>query len=852
MKWFSKIAVACTVVCCLVTFLPKASQAATRAASKQSIETKINNILKQMTLDEKLDLLTGTGYGTKAIPRLGIPAVDMSDGPQGVRGGKSTAFPAGICMASTWNTDLIQKLGGAIGRETIAKEGGGDIILGPCVNIHRTPLGGRNCESFSEDPYLAAGMAVAYIKGVQSQGAAACVKHYACNNQEYERGSINVKVDERALREIYLPAFRAATQEANVWSLMTSYNCINGPHATANKYLVTDILKNEWGWDGLVMSDWGAVHETAGVLNAGNDLEMPGNEYFTREKLHDALNKGEIKISTVDESVKRVLRCIARMGLLNGTKKNRDHSILNCDANRQIAQQVASEGIVLLKNDSSVLPIDKNKVKSIAVIGPYAQILQSSVWGSGQIDPVSPISPLDGIRKQTGNSIKINYADGIKLTQGFQLLPVVPETNLRSSESPDSEPGFRGEYFANKNCEGIPVLTRIDKTINFDWGTGASAENMPIDNFSVRWTGYLTVPESGTYKFELYSDDGSRLYIDDKLVVDNWGDHAAQMKTDKINLQAGMNHKIRLEYYDSIGAANVRLGWKTPSANISGPSIKEAIETAKKSDVAVIFAGISGVATGIEGEGTDRPDFDLPGDQNELIKGVSAVNKNTIVVLFGGTASDLTGWVNQVPSILEAWYPGVMGGDAIADLLFGKVNPSGKLPDTFGQHREDYPDYNNYPGANGEVKYAEGIFVGYRHFDKAGISPLFPFGYGLSYTTFKYSNIRFDKSAMLRGGKVKASVTLTNTGKRAGAEVAQLYVGELNPTVERPVRELKGFKKVFLNPGQSKTVSFNIDESALCFYNVAAKKWTANSGEYEISVGSSSRDLPLKKILKLK
>ena len=845
MNWISMTIAACTVACCGTVLLPSQAQAADNAA----LENKVNAILKQMTLDEKLTLLSGNGsHSIRPIPRLGVPSVTMPDGPQGVRGGTSTAFPAGICVASTWNPDLVSTLGAAIGRETIAAECKGDIILGPCINIHRTPLGGRNCESYSEDPYLAARIAVAYIEGVQSQGAGACVKHYACNDQEWERGSINVKVGERALREIYLPAFRAAATEAHVLSLMTSYNCVNGPHSSANKYLVTDILKNEWGWDGFVMSDWGGVHETAAVLNAGNDLEMPGGEHFTLDNLHKAIDSGEIKLSTVDESARRILRGIVRLELLDGEKK-RDPSVLNCDAHRKIAEKVADEGIVLLKNNDSVLPLDAGKVKSIAIIGPYASELQSSVMGSGNVPPVNPVSPIDGVKKIVGDGVQVNYEPGIKLVHGKLLLPAITGADVKSADASDGKPGFKAEYFANKNLEGTPALTKTDDSIDFNW-TGKSPDaSIPASNYSVRWTGYLKAKESGEYKFEAYSDDGTKLYIDGNVVIDNWGDHGSQARTAKVNLEAGKTYKLCLEYYNGTGDAVARLGMRAPyTVDENTDLINAAAGAAAKSDVAVIFAGVCGDQ---EGEGVDRSDFELPSGQNELIKAVSAANKNTVVVMFGGTTSDLTQWVDKVPALLQAWYPGVMGGNAIADILFGNVNPSGKLPDTFGRHRNDYADCNNYPGGNGEVKYAEGIYVGYRHFDKAKIQPLFPFGHGLSYTTFKYSNIAFDMPKMHRGEKVKVSITLTNTGKRAGAEVAQLYISELHPTVDRPVRELKGFKKVFLNPGQSKTVSFNIDESSLSFYNVDAKKWTANSGKYEISVGSSSRDLRLKKTLEL-
>jgi beta-glucosidase len=803
-----------------------------------------------MTLDEKLSLLSGNGsMSTIGIPRLGIPVMDMTDGPQGVRGeavDRYTNFPCGICMGSTWDTSLIERLGEALGNETRAKGNGTDILLGPCVNIHRTPQGGRNCESFSEDPYLVSRMAVAYIKGVQSQAVAACVKHYACNNQEYNRGSINVQVDERALREIYLPAFKAATTEAHAWSLMSSYNCINGYHATANKYLLTDILKKEWGWDGLVMSDWGAVHEVAGVVNAGNDLEMPGGDFLIPSKLHEALDKGQISMSAVDESVRRILRCAVRMGLLD-TPTKRGPASVDWQAHRQLAREVASKGIVLLKNDGDVLPFDKSKIKSIAVIGPNASVARSSTLGSGGVVQPDPVSPLDGIRRMVGAGVTVNYAPGSDPNAQANGLPAVPSSALTME---NGEHGLKGEYFSNKDLKGSPVVVRTDEMPNFVWNGVSPAPGLPAEYFSARWTGYLIAPKSGEYTFELSSDDGSRLFIDDKLVIDNWGDHAPQAMRGKIQLTAGQQYALRVEYYNATGGGLIHLGWRSPESHENDPLVQQAVEAASKSDVAVVFVGVWGLE---EGEGLDRSDNDLslPDGQDYLIKKVAEANKNTVVVLSGGTMCVMTKWIKDVPSVIQAWYPGVEEGNALADILFGAVNPSGKLPDTFGVARSDYPDYGNYPGGEGQVKYAEGIYVGYRHFDKAGIEPLFPFGHGLSYTKFRYSDIALSSNRMRRGGKVKVRMTLANIGGRYGEEVVQLYAGEVHQTVDRPIRELKGFKKVALKPGEKKVVTFVIDESAFSYYDVAEKKWKANSGKYEISIGASSRDLRLKKTLEL-
>lgn len=845
MNRMGRAAAVVSMVCCTVAALICPSQ----ASSKRSIEAQVDNLLSKMTLDEKLSMLSGDGgMSTHGIPRLGIPIMETTDGPQGVRGGmvdKFTNFPCGICMGATWDPGLIERLGKAMGNETRAKSKDCRVLLGPCVNIHRTPQGGRNCESFSEDPYLAARIAVGYIKGVQSQNAAACIKHYACNNQEFDRGAINVQVDERALREIYLPAFRAAATEAHVWSLMTSYNCVNGFHSSANKYLVNDILKNEWNWDGLVMSDWGGVHEVVGVVNAGNDLEMSGGDWLIPSKLHDALNKGEISEKQIDESVRRILRCMARTGLLEENAKPGPDEV-DWKAHRQLAREAAAKGIVLLKNDGAVLPLDKSKIRSIALIGPNAAEARASVSGSGHVSQADPVSPLDAIKNFVGSSVEVNYASGPKPASAMRGLAPLPADAIVTQ---DGEQGFRGEYFANKDFQGTPKV-RTDKKLDLTWDGESPCQGVPGLNCSARWTGTLTAPRTGDYVFELVSDDGSKLYLDDKLVIDNWGDHGPQSRTSAVKFEAGKQYALRVDYYNAGGGATIYLGWKTPEQDSEDSLLQSAVEAAAKSDVAVVFAGVWDAH---EGEGADRADstLALPDSQEYLIRKVAEVNKNTIVVLSGGTICDISRCVRKVPSVIQAWYPGVEDGNVLADILFGVVNPSGKLPDTFARVRADYPDFGNYPGGPGYVKYAEGIFVGYRHFDKAGIEPLFPFGHGLSYTSFDYSDMALSSGQMHRGGKVQVSMTLSNTGSRYGEEVVQLYVGELQPTVERPVKELKGFRKVGLKPGEEKTVIFDLDESALSFYDVSAKKWRANSGRYEIAIGASSRDLRLKKVMEL-
>jgi len=812
------------------------------------IEKRVEDLLDRLTADEKLSLLTGTGFATRAIPRLGLPPVEMIDAPQGARGGSgstqgpATLFPAGIAMAATWDPEIVRQIGIALGQETRGKGSGADILLGPCVNIHRTPQGGRNTESFSEDPYLAAQIAVSYIRGVQSTGTAACVKHFACNNEEVDRMDVDVQVDERALREIYLPAFQAAVQQGHVRSLMTAYNKINGYHATANHHLIQDILKGDWRFDGLVMSDWGAVHETAGVVAAGNDLEMPGGEFLTLDKLKEAQQQGKFTQDQVDDSVRRILRTAVRTGLLDGPK-GRDHDQVDSPDHRRLALAAATEAIVLLKNQGAVLPLNTRTIRSIAIIGPNAAVQRLGNRGSAAVMPTFATSPLDAMSRRAAGHAVIRYAQG---TAFGSSLPPIPSSAL---VSPGGAPGLQGDYFAGRTPgTGTPVFTRTDPRIDFNWSNVSPATSIPSSDYSAQWIGKLVAPRTGRYTLGLSSDDGSRLYLDGKLLVDNWGDHAEQLKTATIDLVAGQSYPIRVEFYQGGGESSIHLGWIPPAVGAAPAPYAEAIAVAAKSDVAVVFAGAS---EEFEGEGKDRADLRLPADQDALIQAVVKANPRTIVVLNTGTPVLMNAWADKVPSILQTWYGGEEGGNAITSILFGDANPSGKLPDTYALRREDYADFGNFPGKNGTVRYAEGIYVGYRHFDKGKITPLFPFGHGLSYTTFRYSGLQAP-ATLRRGATASVRITVQNTGRRSGAEVVQLYVRDLAPKVDRPVRELRGFKRVVLKPGQSTVVTLPIDSRAFHYWDTAAHAWRANPGSYALEIGSSSRDLRVRTVVTLR
>ena len=823
--------------CLLITSLAGAAETGLYQNASAPLEQRVDDLCHRLTPGEKLSLLGGTGFTTQPIPRLGVPAMAMDDAGQGVRGGRdgtlgpATAFPAGVVMASTWDPELIHRVGQAIAEELRNKGPGAQIILGPAVNIHRSPLGGRNAEYMSEDPFLAARLDVAYIQGVQSRGVSACIKHFACNNQEQDRMGVNATVDERALREIYLPAFEAGVKEGGVWSVMSSYNMLNGFHASASAYLLSDVLRKDWGFDGLVMSDWGGVHET-GVVQAGNDLEMPTGENMSVPKLQAALADGRVTQAAVDTAVRRIVRTIIRVGLLDGPLTP-DARLVNSPAHQQLALEVALKGIVLLKNERAVLPLDRARIKSIAVIGDPAEKLQIGALGSPEVRPLHTVQILDGIKAQAGAAINVCYAasgtDG-KLVPGSAIL------------LPDGSHGFHAEYFKNRHLAGQPALVRVEDQINIIQAD-APAPGIPNTDFSTRWTGQLVAPLSGDYTLSFSGDDGFRVYLDGKLLLDHWTQGAVTTLSAVATLEAGKAYDLRVEYFQAGGDYVARFDWQMPGE----PAYAEAIAAAKNSDVAVVCVSTHRM----EGEGNDRPSMDLPNNQGALIRAIAAVNPNTIVVLNNGTPVVMKDWIGQVPALIEAWFPGQEGGTALASILFGETNPSGKLPDTLAVSREDYPDAPNFPGANHQVHYAEGIYVGYRHFDKAGLEPLFCFGQGLSYTTFEYKKLKLSGKKMKPDGSVTATVEITNTGKRSGAEVAQLYVHDLHPQIDKPVRELKGFAKVALKPGETQKVTFTLKPRSLAYFDVPGHQWKADAGDYAIEVGAASRDIRQKSTLRL-
>ena len=812
------------------------------------LQDLLDDLLEQMTLQEKVSMLAGPDFWhTIPVERLGIPALKVTDGPNGARGSgglvggiKATCFPAEISLASTWNTELIERVGQALGQE--AKTKGAHVLLAPTVNIHRSPLSGRNFECFAEDPYLSARMAVAYITGVQSQGVGATVKHYVCNDSEFQRNSISSEVGERALREIYLPPFKAAVQEARSWAVMASYNKVNGTFASENPYILTEILRKEWGFDGVAMSDWFATHSTAASVNAGLDLEMPGPPIWRGERLLQAVEIGEVKEITIDESVRRLLRMIAKAGAFEHLDEVAEQAI-DRPEHRALIREAAAEGIVLLKNERNVLPLQREKLTSLAIIGPNAKTARIMGGGSAQVNAHYAITPFDGVVAKVGDHVTIGYERGCT---NHKLLPLLDTDRLLSGGEGTAH-GFTVAYFNSSDLSGSPVWTTLTTTSELMW-IDQVPDGVNLQQFSVRCTGCLTPRETGPYTFGLVSAGLSRLYIDGQEVIDNWtqqtrgetyfGRGTVEVTT-IVELVAGRDYAIMLEYSQSDDGeppAALRLGCLPP---MPADALERAASLAAASDVALVFVGLSGEW---EGESFDRPNMDLVGEQVALIEQVAAANKNTVVILNTGSPIAMP-WLEKVAAVVQAWYPGQECGHAIADVLFGDTPPSGKLPQTFPKRLEDNPAYINYPGENGKVYYGEGLFVGYRYYEKKKIAPLFPFGFGLSYTTFGYGPLRLSAQQIGPDDTLQVSVDITNTGERAGKEVVQLYLRDVTASLHRPEKELKAFAKVSLEPGERKTVTLSVAHDALAYYDDLAHEWVAEAGEFEALVGSSSQDI---------
>jgi beta-glucosidase len=793
---------------------------------------RVQDLVSRMTLQEKIDMLGGTGFATKTNSRLGIPDLKMTDGPLGVRWWQSTAFPSGIAMSASFDRDLIRQVTGAMGEEVRAK--GRDMLLGPCVGISRIPFGGRNFESMGEDPYLTSEMAGWYVKGLRDVHVVGSVKHFALNDQEYRRNDINSVSDERTMHEIHFPAYQRAIDEG-VGTVMASYNLVDGKHSTENDYLLNQVLKKQWGFKGFVISDWVSVYSTVPAALAGLDLEMPFPSFFD-SKLLDAVTSGAVPESLIDDKVSRILTVMMDVGLFDGADKNRpDPSIVNNQVHRDLALQMAREAHVLLKNQNHLLPFDVNTIKSIGVIGPNGGIPRTGGGGSSMVQPFNPVSIAEGLQSHVGEQTKIAYAIGVQLP-----MDVAPIETYYLTPAQGEGHGLYLEIFNNKDLEGDPVATRIDPSVNFSYDdTTSPSPAVSPSVYSMRWTGTLTAPVTGTYELRTQGDDGVRLYIDDELAIDDWNPHGPTIDSKKLWFLAGHTYKIRLEYFQDAGNAIIQLGWVLPAQLLR----EEAIRVARTSDVVVLTVGFT---SDLESEAEDRSTFSLPAGQDQLIDDVLKANPKTVLVVNSGNPIDMHRWIDKAAAIIYAWYPGEQGGNALADIVLGNFNPSGRLPVTMLKRWEDAPENGTYPEQDGNVNYKEGIYVGYRYYDTKKVEPYFPFGHGLSYTQFEYTNV------IIKANDVSPDhpdfdvlVTITNTGKMAGAEVAQLYVHDQTPHVDRPMQELKEFQRVFLQPGESKQVKMKLDRRSFSYYDVTIHDWKAWAGQYTLRVGPSSRDIRL-------
>jgi beta-glucosidase len=815
----------------------------------QNYEQAITNLLEQMSISEKVSLLSGRNkWFTVPLERLGIPSIVMTDGPHGVRTGgagndrivsKATAYPTGISMASTWNRDLIERVGVALAEET--RHLGCHILLGPCVNIVRSPLGGRNFETFAEDPYLAGQIGVAYVRGLQSKGIGASVKHYVANNQEYERHRGNSVVDERTLREIYLPAFETIVKETKPWTVMCSYNRINGIYASAHQVLLRRILKEEWGFEGVVVSDWGAVHDIHEPITAGLDLEMPGPARYFGQALEAAVNNWQVEEPHLDDAARRMLRTIFRAGVMadeplpEGSGDTSEH--------RSVARDLAAESMVLLKNENQRLPLQMKTIKKLAVIGMNAD-REVSGGGSSRVDAHHWVTPLAGLREKLSDQVEIAFALGYD----NRVDPILVEAEHFTHGQSDV-PGLEAFYYNNLDLSGEPVLTRVDPDLG-DWWGGASPEVGVVDRsaFSARWTGTFTAEMSGETDFYIFNTGTAQIWLDGDSILKNEVGTITSAEIDRdrmaakasVKLEKGKRYSFKAEFTSGdMNQFAFMQFFYMPPLSVEGDLLEEAVVLAEASDAAVIVVGLPNQ---FETEGHDRPDMALPGDQEALVRAIAKANPNTIVAVNAGAPVAMP-WADDVDSILLMYYPGQEGGHALADLLVGDVNPSGKLTVSYPKRLQDNPAFIHYPGWK-DVHYGEGLFVGYRYYDAKDVDPLFPFGHGLSYTTFDYSDLSLPNEVH-SDEDFEVSVSVKNIGDVPGQEIVQLYIRDVDSTLIRPVKELKGFEKVALEPGEAKTLSFKLTPRSLSYFEPHKQAWVAEAGTFEVLIGSSSRDIRL-------
>jgi len=807
---------------------------------------KIDALVKELTLEEKVSILSGSdAWHTTPVERLSIPRVKMTDGPNGARGDgvskvSSACYPNGSAIASTWDTELVESLGQSLGREAKSKDA--DVLLGPTINIHRHPLGGRHFECYSEDPYLTGAVTVAYVQGVQSENVAACVKHFVGNDTEYQRHTVSSNIKPRTLREIYLLPFEMGVKQGGALSVMSAYNQLNNIYCSSHEELLISILKEEWNFPGYVVSDWGAALQTIENANGGLDCEMPGPAKTWGENLVKAVKDNKVEGALIDDKVKRILRIAEFTGRLDNPEEKPEESN-DLEEDRILIKKAASEAMVLLKNDN-VLPFNKSELKSLAVIGPNAEKGQFIGGGSATVKPHYVIHPLEGLTENLKESIEVKYAKGCHT---HKFLPAIDKNLIKCPETEES--GFLVEFYKGEDFAGEVLDSSVMRGGRFWALTGFGmdvASKMERPSLSVRFKAILSPKISGEHMFELVSIGPARLKVDGEEIVDNWssqepGDaffsYGSAPRRSSINLEEGREYILEIEYKWQGRFPAVQIGMLPPDEE---DLMERAVSLAKECDAVVMVVGTN---SDWETEGNDRSSLGLPGDQDILINKVVEANPNSVVVINTGSPISMP-WIKETKAILQSWFPGQEFGNALYDILFGETNPSGKLPTTFPMKLDDTPAYSHYPGENLQMDYLEEIYVGYRWYEKEKIKPLFPFGFGLSYTNFEYSNLRIIPPKK-EDSAIAFSVTVSNTGDAQGKEVVQCYVGVQNSSVERALKELKKFSKVDLNSGESKELIFELSERDLSYWNEDEKSWSVEPAEYKIYVGGCSDDTPL-------
>ncbi|KAK5658756.1 hypothetical protein OQA88_1566 [Cercophora sp. LCS_1] len=808
--------------------------------------------LASLTQEEKVSLLTAADFWrTKAIPAKNIPAIKTSDGPNGARGGifvggtKAALFPCGISLAATWNKDILYQVGQHLAEE--AKARSANVLLAPTVCMHRHPLGGRNFESFSEDPLLTGKLAAQYIRGLQERGVAATIKHFVGNEQETNRLTVDSKIAERPLRELYLRPFEIAVREANPWAIMSSYNLVNGVHSDMNSHILKDVLRGDWKYDGTVISDWGGTNSTAESLSAGCDVEFPFSTKWRFEKVLEALNDGKITQGDIDRAVENVLTLVERTkgSDLSAEVDERED---DREETRNLIREAGVEGLTLLKNVGSVLPINPKTAK-VAVIGPNANRAIAGGGGSASLNPYYNTLPLDSIRKAAQQPV--SYALGCHIHKWLPLASYLCTDKT-------GKQGVTIEWFKGDQFKGQPVITqRRTNTDLFLWDSAPLAQVGP--EWSAIVTTHLTATTTGKHTISFMSVGPGRLFINGKLALDLWDwteegeamfDGSVDYLVD-VDMEANRAVELRVEITNELRPISkqnefnmthkyggCRIGFKEEDQI---DYLQEAVDIAKAADVAVVIVGLDAEW---ESEGYDRQTMDLPSDgsQDRLIQAVVKANPNTVVVNQSGSPVAMP-WADEVPAIIQAWYQGQEAGNALTDVLFGLKNPSGKLPCTFPRRLEDTPAYHNWPGENLEVIYGEGLYIGYRHYDRVRVPPLFSFGHGLSYTKFEYGRPSLSSKVLRRGEMIELIVAVSNIGEVEGSETVQIYVRDEKSRLPRPEKELVAFEKVRLEAGETKHLRVGLDKHAVGYYDTALKKWIAEEGVFKVLVGASAEDI---------